>query len=317
MTFSRSPRSEARLARSVVLVALLVLNACGGDGDGGGDTPPSAPPVPSPALVGVASGASPVAAGCTCVASGAPAPGGINFANAEVEPFAAVHPGNPNLRLAAWQQDRWSNGGARALVSAVSSDGGINWSRMLHPMSRCGGAGMGMPGDFEGASDPWVDIGPGGALLAGSASAMLHSRSIDDDRTWSTPTVLASDGTGFFHDKNTLTADPLDARLVYAVWDRLNTRNNGPTLLARSTDGGARWEPARVICTPAPATGAGSSQTIGNRIVVRTAGPARGVLVNVFLQIDTVAGNQTSRVAVQRSANRGLTCTAAAPGPRL
>ena len=42
------------------------------------------------------------------------------------------------------------------------------------------------------------------------------------------------------------------------MWDRLDTSNNGPTLLARST-GGARWEPARLIYTPALATGVGSS----------------------------------------------------------
>jgi len=275
-----------------------------------------------PPAAGVASGVSPVAAACTGLAPGAPAGSGINYANAEVEPFAAIHPANPNLLLAAWQQDRWSNGGARAVVSAVSSDGGATWARTLHPMSRCGGAGSGLPGDFERVSDPWVDIAPdgtlhimglafnGGALLAGSASAMLAIRSTDHGRTWSTPAVLVRDGDSFFLDKNTLTADPLDARFVYAVWDRLDTRNNGPTLLARSTDGGASWEPARVVYTAAPASGTGSSQTIGNRIVVPTAGVARGVLVNVFLQIDTVAGNPTSRVAIQRSADRGLTWTA-------
>ena len=267
----------------------------------------------------MASGGSPVAAGCTGLAGGTPS--GTNFPNAEVEPFAAIHPGNPNLLVAAWQQDSWSNGGARAVVSAVSSDGGATWSRTLHPMSRCGGAASGAPGDLERATDPCVDISPdgtlhmmglafdGGALQAGSASAMLASRSTDSGRTWSTPAVLVRDGDRFFHDKNTHTADPLDARFVYAVWDRLDTSNNGPTLLVRSTDGGATWESARVIYTPTPAAGTGSSQTIGNRIVVPTAGVARGVLVNVFLQIYTVAGNQTSRVAVNRSGDRGLTWT--------
>ena len=103
---------------------------------------PTAPSVPGPAVAGVASGASPVVAGCTGLAPGAPAAGGIKCANADVEPFAAIHPGNPNLLLAARQQSRRSNGGARALVGAVSSDGGVTWTRTLHPMSRCDGAGM-------------------------------------------------------------------------------------------------------------------------------------------------------------------------------
>ena len=268
----------------------------------------------------MASGPSPVAGGCTGLATGNVI--GTNFANAEVEPFVAVHPTIANFLLATWQQDRWSNGGARAVVSAVSSDGGVTWTPTMHPMSRCGGAGAGSPGDFERVSDPWVDIAPdgtlhmmglafnGGALLAGSTSAMLARRSTDNGRTWSLPATLVRDGDGFFHDKNTLTADPLDARFVYAVWDRLDTRNNGPSMLARSVDGGASWEAARIFYTPRPATGTGSSQTIGNRIVVATAGPARGVLVNVFMQIDTVAGNQTSRVAINRSSDRGATWSA-------
>ena len=322
MTNCRLRCQAIRLANLGALAALLALNACGGGGGGAGssDPTPPPPPAPGPPATRVASGASPVAAGCTGLLSGTPS--GVHFPHAEVEPFAAIHPGNPNLLVAAWQQDRWSNGGARAVVSAVSSDGGATWTSKLHPMSRCGGAARGAPGDLERATDPWVDVSPdgtlhmmglafdGGALQAGSASAMLASRSTDNGRTWSTPAVLVRDGAAFFHDKNSLTADPLDARFVYAVWDRLDTSNNGPTLLARSTDGGATWEPARVAYTPAPANGTGSSQTIGNRIVVPTAGVARGVLVNVFMQIDTVGGNQTSRVAVIRSSDRGLTWTA-------
>ena len=116
------------------------------------------------------------------MAPGAAGVGCINFAYAEVEPFAAIHLSNPNLLLAARQQVRWSNGGVRALVSAASSDGGLTWTRTLHPMSRCDGTGTGMRVEFERASDLWVDIGPdgtlhmmrlafnGGPLLAGSAS---------------------------------------------------------------------------------------------------------------------------------------------------
>ena len=51
----------------------------------------------------------------------------------------------------------------------------------------------------------------GSPLLAGSASAMLASRSIDSGHTWSTAAVLASEGAGFFRDKDTLAADNLEA----------------------------------------------------------------------------------------------------------
>ena len=59
-------------------------------------------------------------------------------------------------------------------------------------------------------------------------------------------------------------ADPGDARFVYAVWDRLQSPMGavinpelvfglgfkGPAMLARTTDGGQTWEPARKIYEP-------------------------------------------------------------------
>jgi hypothetical protein len=129
---------------------------------------------------------------------------------------------------------------------------------------------------------------------------MLAVRSLDGGRSWSAPALLARDGETLFNDKNALTADRTDARYVYGVWDRLDTAGRGPTLLARSADGGASWEPARIIYTP---TSAGISQTIGNRIVVL----ANGTLVNLFTQIDTVNGQSSSWLGVIRSTDKGLT----------
>jgi hypothetical protein len=56
-----------------------------------------------------------------CDISGQP---GVNFLNSEVEPWVEVNPTDPNNIIAVWQQDRWSNGGARGLLTAVSHDGG-------------------------------------------------------------------------------------------------------------------------------------------------------------------------------------------------
>lgn len=292
-----------------VVACAAALSACGGGG--GEDAPaPSPPPAALPGVV--VSGATLVAPGC----DGGKASGTIHV-DAEVEPFVAASPANPDVMVGIWQQDRASDGGARALVSASSADGGRSWARALHPFSRCGGATPGSAGDFERASDPWVDIAPdgtahamalafnGGALQPGSASAMLASRSTDGGRSWSTPQVLVRDGATLFNDKNTLTADRTDARYIYAVWDRIDAAGNGPTLLARSTDGGLSWEPARIIYTPA--VSGGTSQTIGNRIVVIGDGPQRGTLVLAFNQIDTVTGRQSSRVRVMRSLDKGLT----------
>ncbi|MDO8419808.1 MAG: sialidase family protein, partial [Rubrivivax sp.] len=288
----------------------LGLVGCGGGGDASAG---GAPPLVDPTLRR-ASAASPVAAGCT----GGSVSGTV-YRNAEVEPFAAIAPGNGNRLFAAWQQDRWSNGGALALVSAVSDDGGATWQRTLLPMSRCGGAAAGSSGDYERSTDPWVDVSPdgtahllglsfsGAALSPGSVNAVLASRSTDGGRTWSAPATLVRDGAEFFNDKSALTADPTDARYVYAVWDRIDVNDHAPTMLARSVDGGLAWEAPRAIYTP---VSAGVSQTIGNRIVVLPAGAERGVLVNVFTQIDTVGGNAAARVGVVRSSDQGLTWSA-------
>ncbi len=102
----------------------------------------------------------------------------------------------------------------------------------------------------------------GASLQPGSTSAMLVARSTDGGRTWGATTSLIISGSTFFNDKNTITADPTDARYVYAVWDRLALAGGGPSMLARTTDAGATWEAAAVIYDPGP-----QSQTIGNQVV--------------------------------------------------
>lgn len=264
---------------------------------------------PQPALgvtsaQSLASGPTPFTAGCDGVT-----PSGTLYVNAEVEPFVTVNPANPNILVGAWQQDRWSNGGARGLVSGSSRDGGRSWQRTVLPFSRCGGGTVLNGGNYQRASDPWVSYAPNGVVhamslsLSGAVNAMLASRSFDHGRTWSNPITLIADGAGAFNDKNAITADPHDANFVYTVWDRLIDANDtGPAYFSRSIDGGASWDQARPIYDPGI-----HSQTIGNIIVVL----ASGVLVNLFTQIDSpIGGNQTARVAVIRSFDRGATWSA-------
>jgi len=240
---------------------------------------------------------------------------GTAFINAEVEPSLAVSPADPAHLVAMWQQDRWSNGSARGLVSAVSRDGGLTWSTRPMAFSRCGGGTPANGGDFDRATDPWVSIGPdgtvwamslsttGGSFTAGSVNAMLVSRSTDGGLTWGAAVPVITDTTPFFNDKNAITADPHDARYAYAVWDRLQSGAGGPATLARTTDGGASWEPARAIFDPGA-----TSQTIGNVIVV----PSPGTLVNVALRLDGISGPgpRTGSVIAIRSEDRGATWSA-------
>ena len=252
----------------------------------------------------IASGTTPFANGCDGVAAS-----GTLYASAEVEPFVAVDPLDPQTMVGVWQQDRWSNGSARGLVSATTHDGGRSWRRTPQPFSRCGGGNVMNGGNYSRASDPWVTYSPNGMVHAmslstlGNTNAMLVSRSFDDGLNWANPIALIVDGLGAFNDKNALTADPHDANVVYAVWDRLIDANNtGPAYFTRSTNGGANWETARPIFDPGT-----RNQTIGNQIAVLP----NGVLLNTFNRIDNpLGGVQSARVAVMRSLDRGASWSA-------
>jgi hypothetical protein len=218
---------------------------------------------------------------------------GINFPGSEVEPWLEVNPVDPDNVAVFYQQDRYSNGGAKGNVAAVSPDGGLTFpTRSVPPqLARCTPGG----GPFERATDPWISFGPTGALHAMSLvldpdpptggfgdNAMVYNRSTDGGLNWEPPIVLRQDtDPNFLNDKNSITADPNDPDFVYAVWDRVQEPSRaqhvpehpiglgfkGPIWFARTTNGGDSWEPARKIYE----TGA-NKQTIGNQIVVRPQG---------------------------------------------
>ncbi|MBC8021686.1 MAG: exo-alpha-sialidase [Burkholderiales bacterium] len=221
---------------------------------------------------------------------------------AEVEPHVAINPLNPNHLVGAWQQDRYSNGGARGQGYGASFDGGLTWTRGALPVTTCTG------GEYARATDPWVTFAPDGTVhqitlaftgessAPGSVNAMMASRSLDGGITWSVPITIARDTDTLFNDKETITADPLDARFVYAVWDRLLGGNISATIFSRSTDAGVTWEPSRALYTPPQGGG-----TIGNLIRVLP----NGTLVNVFMQL-----SGPPAIYVMRSTDRGVTWSA-------
>jgi hypothetical protein len=257
----------------------------------------------------LASAGSPFVAGCD-----GPGATGTAYVNAEVEPTFAVSPLDPRVAIGAWQQDRWSNGSARGIVAASTRDGGATWTRRALPFSRCGGGTAGNGGDYARSTDPWITLSPngtaylmalsttGGTFAVGSSNAMLVSRSLDGGRSWSAPATLIRDGANAFNDKNAITADPANASLAYAVWDRLTPDGNGPVYFTRTTNGGASWEAARAIYNPG-----GINQTIGNVVAVLP----DGVLVDVFTQINVASDRSVSAfLAVLRSTDKGRSWSA-------
>ncbi len=93
------------------------------------------------------------------------------------------------------------------------------------------------------------------------------------------------------NDKETITADPVTAKTAHATWDRLvspSTNANpgafnhspafrGPVMFSKTTDGGVTWSTGQPVFDPGQ-----KNQTIGNQIVIPTAGPAAGVLIDGF-----------------------------------
>src|SRR5215218_4225674 len=287
-----------------------------------------------------ASGTSPFAPGCGGLGEGFHAPdelAGVNFPDTEVEPWFEVNPQNPNDLVGFWQQDRWSDGGSHGLVAGVSHNGGGSWSKTWPAFSNCAGGTAANGGGYERSSDPWLSWSPSpanglGTLHAISISfdrstahnAVLASRSLDGGNTWSKPAVLREDNSNsgplanLFNDKESITADPVTAGNVYAVWDRIESPNDnpltpaqayanalawhGPTWFARSTDNGASWEPARKVFAPK----ASRTQTIGNQIVVLP----DGTLVDGFNYITGANGRGIQRgdnAAVIFSSDQGTT----------
>ncbi|HUP87349.1 MAG TPA: sialidase family protein [Acidimicrobiales bacterium] len=260
---------------------------------------------------------------------------GAAFVGSEVEPWVDVDPSDASHLVAAWQQDRWSNGAARGIGSAVSRDGGATWRSTFVPgLSACSG------GVFERATDPWVSISVDGTVYLSAyvfdrtagQDAVTVSASSDGGETWGAPAVVASGPDGnSFNDKEAVTADPHDADVAYLTWSRFTSPNGvaddsayawsrairGGLAISRTTDGGATWEPHRMIFESTNLL-----PTFAQIVVL-----PNGDLVDVFeesrLPYSKPNGNGTEHtlhVSMTRSTDRGLTWSrpkAIAPAGRV
>ncbi|TAN34551.1 exo-alpha-sialidase [bacterium] len=255
-----------------------------------------------------------------------------NYLNAEVEPWIAAT--GDGRYIGAFQQDRWSDGGANGLTVALFD--GTSWKLAASQpkFSICAGAAQGTPGHRQRATDPWITVTPDGTAYVisdsfdatgpgfGGPSTILISRSTDGGDHWGDPVSVELDsGAGVLNDKESITADPTNANNVYAVWDKLINPSltasfdafnhtfafKGPAMFARTTDGGKTWSQGREIFDPGE-----FNQTIGNQILVEP----DGVLVDVFDLINNEHGPRghnattTFQVAVITSHDQGNTWSA-------
>jgi hypothetical protein len=251
---------------------------------------------------------------------------GVNYPGSQVEAMVVANPKRADNLVAAWQQDRWSNGGSRGIVIGVSNDAGNHWTPVVLP-----GVSQASGGKYARATDPWLAFAPNGDLYATTlawdpaqpddpyrqypfdetGSVMLLSKSTDGGRTWGAPITLVENSNPglnsaghpslLFNDKETVTVDPNNSKYVYVTWtqigyDLATGDFRGPTYFTRSIDSGKTWEAARPIYDP------GSfAQTIGNQIVVLP----NGDLVDMFAQGSEADKN--GDIAVIRSHDHGRT----------
>ena len=246
--------------------------------------------------------------------------GSVLFPNAEIEPRSTINPTDSTNIVAEYQQDRWSDGGARGLVASVSHDSGATWGRVVVPgLTKCSG------GAYDRASDPWVSFAPNGDLYAISLSfdvfdthnAIIVSKSANGGDSWGSPIELTADNTDGL-DKESITADPRDSNLVYAAWDRLITPGGSThasdrgilhsrsyksqTFFARSTDGGVTWGPPTQLFTDTSFSG-----SIGSIIRVLP----DGTLLDGLQTYGNAAwkGGACGSMSVLRSSNGGVSWT--------
>ena len=280
-------------------------------------------------------------AACNTVIANSEKVGSVNHNDAEVEPYVTADPANPRHLVAAFQQDRWNDGGDNGNVTVTSGDGGKTWalSATQPAFTICEGATPGSPSYYQRASDPWVSYSSDGrtvyqASLAfdangpafGGPSSVQVSTSNDGGKTWNTPVAVRQDSSvAVLNDKESVTADPTRSSSAYTVWDRLVSPSNnanptafahtiasrGPSWFSMTTDDGKTWSPSKIIYDPGE-----KNQTIDNEVVVPSAGPAKGTLFDFFVQILAQGGkgnpSAAYNVAVIKSTDGGATWSAPA-----
>jgi len=192
------------------------------------------------------------------------------YHGATVEPSIAVNPCDSNEIVAAWQQDRISNGAALEIGIAYSKDGGFTWQETTVPFQICEG------GIAQRIGDSWLSYAADGSkvyLVAAQLNAtevpftknqsgVVVAISEDGGENWSCPCYLQSsryfisDTSGLFAnlDKTSITADPNDADRAISVWASFNpsVSSHGNAEGSYTTDGGLSWSIPEIIYNPFP-----------------------------------------------------------------
>jgi hypothetical protein len=142
---------------------------------------------------------------------------------------------------------------------------------------------------------------PHRAFLEGGAyvfSKEMHAGSLEAH--WVTrPEAVGLEGTnstGVLNDKDSITADPYNPNLVYAVWDQLRPLH--ATFFDRSGDGGQTWAAPQVIYQ-SPTGGT----NIGHQVLILP----DGTLIDAFAEVIPSFGGSPVSLDILRSTDHGAT----------
>lgn len=162
----------------------------------------------------------------------------------QTEPMISLNPQLPDNLVAGYQDNRFNDGGARALTYAFSQDAGRRWDEGLVPNLTIASGGL-----MERASDPWVAFGPENRVYYASIAfneidprnGVFINISTDGGRTFGNPVAVAT-SPRVFNDKEAVAADnginsPFRGN-VYVGWDTVADDMTQIPVIARSTDGG-------------------------------------------------------------------------------
>jgi hypothetical protein len=187
--------------------------------------------------------------------------------------MASVDPTDSSHLVGAFQQDRWSDGGAHGLVAAHSTNGGSSWTVSPEPFSVCYHA-SGFAGDYlnyQRASDPWLSVGPGtpGSPTSGSTAYAVsisfdqtpYGTDVNANRT-AVGSAVSYDGGATWTHVQTIIADPCMSGVAGPPGYTCNNAksfvfNDKESVTADPTKPGvayAVWD--RLLAPPASPTGA-------------------------------------------------------------
>ncbi|MEP6975217.1 MAG: sialidase family protein [Spartobacteria bacterium] len=174
---------------------------------------------------------------------------------AQAEPHIARSPVDPDFLVAAFQEGRFTDGGAVDCGYSVTRDGGLTWTRDLIPNLT-----MVTGGPYFRATDPVVGIDLNGRIFlntegatdsAFNNGAIVVSRSLDGGATVSAPSVVFQPSGSDFPDKPWMAinnfAGTANVGRVLVTWTQFGATSASPILRAFSDDHGVTWSTAGPI----------------------------------------------------------------------